>query len=811
MELDTGSYYSIMSKAVYDNLWSDIRNGPKIKPFTSPLNVYGGSPLTVLGVITVQARLGNGHCKEVDMIILGDRGPTLLGRGVMKTLNISNLNINSTVNKVNNNVLVEEFSELFSEGLGCMKGRTFAIETDPSVAPKFCKARTVPYALRDKVNKELDRLVSEGIIEPVNHSKWAAPMVPVLKQDSNVRICGDYKLTVNQASHIDAYPIPKVQDLFSNLSDGKIFSKLDMSQAYAQLCLEDSSKPYTTINTMRGLFQYNRLSFGIASAPGIFQRAMEELLGDMQNVVCYLDDILIVAANQLQHDKLLRLVLTRLEKAGLKLKFEKCTIGVPEVTYLGFRIDAHGLHPTENKLQAIKDAPRPVDIKQLRSFLGLLNFYRRFIPKASTILEPLNRLLKADEPWVWNVAQENSFREAKETLLKSEALVHFDPRKPIVVAADSSYGIGAVLYHKVDNQERPVCFVSRTLNSAERNYGQVEREALAMVYAMRQFHNYLWGQHFTMVTDHKPLLGLFSMSKPIPPLASGRIQRWALLLQAYNFDLIHRSGKLLCTADALSRLPLPNCTDSTPIPTDWTMLVNFLDWFPVTSMDVKAETKKDSILGKIYKYCESGWLESALKDPDLAQYARRKDELSIQSGCVLWGSRVIIPTKLRDPVKKELHGDHAGASRMKELARSYLWWPNLDKDLEHLSNSCPECLNKRGMPAKAELHPWEWPKSPWHRLHVDYAGPVGGNYFLVIVDAHSKWVDIYKTKGTTAEDTIRCLTHSFSQFGLPISIVSDNGPCFISHEYKAFLANCGVRQILTAVYKPATNGLAEQL
>ena len=295
-------------------------------------------------------------------------------------------------------------------------------------------------------------------------------------------------------------------------------------------------------------------------------------------MICYLDDILVIGKDRTEHDKILYEVFDRLQAAGLKLRWEKCSICVKEVTYLGFRIDREGLHPTAQKVRAIREAPKPSNVSQLRSYLGLLNFYRRFLPDAATILEPLNRLLKDKCPWQWGQEQEKAFNKSKETLINSTALVHFDPTVPIVVTADSSaYGLGAVLYHKIDNIERPVCFVSRTLAPAERNYPQVEKEALAMVYAMRQFHYYLWGQTFTMITDHKPLIGLFSPSKPIPPQASGRVQRWALILQAYNFTLMHRSGKFLCTADALSRLPLPTSCENTPVPADWTMLVNFLD------------------------------------------------------------------------------------------------------------------------------------------------------------------------------------------------------------------------------------------
>ena len=170
-----------------------------------------------------------------------------------------------------------------------------------------------------------------------------------------------------------------------------------------------------------------------------------------------------------------------------------------------------------------------------------------------------------------------------------------------------------------------------------------------------------------------------------------------------------------------------------------------------------------------------------------------------------------MPSNLRKSLLNELHSNHAGASRMKELARGYLWWPNLDKDIETLSSSCQKCLERRKAPAKAELHPWEWPGKPWHRIHVDYAGPIGGNNFLIIVDAHSKWVNIFKTNGLTSKETIKWLSHTFAQMGLPVSLVSDNGPCFISEEFKTLMKNCGVRHVTSAVYKPATNGLAERM
>ena len=594
----------------------------------------------------------------------------------------------------------------------------------------------------------------------------------------------------------------------------KIFSKLDMSQAYCQLQLDDNSKDITVINTHKGLFRYNRLCFGISAAPGIFQRTMEQLLQNIPGVLCYLDDILICGATEAEHRSRLHTVLTRLQKAGLKLRLSKCSFRVPEVSYLGYRIDAAGLHPTDDKVKAIVEAPAPTNVKQLESYLGVFNFYRRFVPNASTILEPLNQLRRSGVPWRWGEEQKSAFLKSKQHLLNSQVLVHFDPKLPISVVADSSsYGIGAVLSHIIDGQERPVCFASKTLLPAERNYPQVEREALAIVFALKYFHTYLWGQpKFRVVTDHKPLLGLFSPTKPISPMASGRIQRWALMLQAYSFDLVHRSGVILGTADALSRLPLSGHNESVPVPGEWTNLVNFLDSSPVNAHAIREHTRTDPILSKVLRYSQVGWpISLPESDASLRSFFHKRNELTIEAGCILWGSRVIIPSRDRQALLSELHGGHVGSSRMKELARSYLWWPNLDNDLEELVKRCPACLETRKSPPKAELHPWEWPSQPWHRLHVDYAGPIQGKYFLIVVDAHSKWVEIFPTNGPSATETIKSLRHCFCRLGIPVTIVSDNGTCFTSQEFQEFLKQNGIRHVTSAVYKPATNGLAERM
>eukprot|EP00096_Caligus_rogercresseyi_P015395 TRINITY_DN783_c0_g1_i10.p1 TRINITY_DN783_c0_g1~~TRINITY_DN783_c0_g1_i10.p1 ORF type:complete len:755 (+),score=-63.82 TRINITY_DN783_c0_g1_i10:668-2932(+) len=580
-----------------------------------------------------------------------------------------------------------------------------------------------------------------------------------------------------------------------------------MSNAYNQLKLDEKSKVLTTINTHKGLFQYNRLCFGVSSAPGIFQRLIENLLKDIPGVISFLDDIVIGGSTPTEHRSRVFSVLTRLQDVGLKLNLSKCSFNTSSIVYLGFHIDEKGLKPTQEKLKALQNAPSPTNLTQLRSYLGMINFYRKFIPNASTLLEPLNLLLRHSNRWDWGPAQKKAFDVSKTTLIDS-CLVHYNPKLPIVVVSDSSkYGIGAVMCHEIDGTELPICFASRTLNAAERNYSQMEKEALSLIFAIKKFHIYLWGRSFKLVTDCKPLLGLFTASKPLPDHTSGRLQRWSLMLQSYSFELMHRSGEKLGTADTLSRLPLPYSPESVPVCSEWVNLVGVLDSVPLSVDEVQRLTGEDPILSVVYAYCQDGWPRNIPKE--LYPFAHRKNELSLQDGCILWGNRIIIPKSGRETMLKELHVGHMGSTKMKKLARSYVWWPCLDKELENLVSSCPECLSVRENPPAAPLHPWEWPKAPWERIHIDYAGPIKNQYFLVIIDAHSKWLEVFPTTTISSNKTIELLSAVFSRFGLPSNIVSDNATCFTSEEFNKFITINKIKLTNSAPYHPSTNGQAE--
>ena len=319
--------------------------------------------------------------------------------------------------------------------------------------------------------------------------------------------------------------------------------ELEMSQAYLQLQLDDKSAELVTINTHKGLFKYNRLPFGVASAPAIFQRCMESLFQGCKGVSVYLDDILVTGPTIDSHLANLDKVLSILATAGLKLNKAKCAFMLPRVEYLGHIIDEQGLHPTKEKVKAIQEAPQPHNVAELRSFFGIINYYGKFLPNLSAKLTPLYQLLKKNVKWQWNKQHATAFATAKNALQDDTLLVHYDSTRPLVLACDASpYGLGAVLSHVMDNgQERPVAYASRTLTAAEKNYSQLEKEALGVVFAVQKFHNYLYGRHFIIESDHRPLSYLFGNSKAISPTASSRIIRWTLTLSAYTFTIRYKT------------------------------------------------------------------------------------------------------------------------------------------------------------------------------------------------------------------------------------------------------------------------------
>ena len=288
---------------------------------------------------------------------------------------------------------------------------------------------------------------------------------------------------------------------------------------------------------------------------------------------------------------------------------------------------------------------------------------------------------------------------------------------------------------------------------------------------------------------------LFSATKPTPTMASARIQRWALMLSCYDYEIQYRPGSQQANADACSRLPLPTSVQNIPTPAETVLVMEHLETTPVSAKQVRLWTQRDPVMSKVLHFTLQGWPNQVA--PEFKPFHNRSKELSIEDNCIMWGNRVVIPPQGRQQLLDELHVAHPGIARMKNLARSYFWWPGLDSDIEQKAKQCDQCqINQKKSPI-APMHPWEWPGKPWSRIHLDYAGPFQGRMFLVMVDSHSKWLEVHVTHSASSAVTIEKIQTTFAALGLPETVVTDNGTCFISQEFQAFLKQNGIQHVRT--------------
>ena len=437
MEVDTGASCSMMNSAMFHELMPQCI----LQPQSHSLLTYTNEEVPVEGVAQVDV-MYRGQSQQLPLVVVGGEGPPLFGRDWLncikldwETLFQARVGLVSTVSspdlKQELERMVPAYPELFTPGLGKYTPRKVALQVDESKA-RFYKHRPPPLALKQQIEEELDRQVALGILEPVKTSKWAAPIVPVKKRDGSIRLCGSYDLTVNVASELETYPLPRVEELFAVLSGGQKFTKIDLKEAYLQLELDEKSREFTTINTHKGLFRAKRLVFGIKSAVAVFQREMETLLAGVPHTAIFLDDICVTGRTPTEHLANVREVLRRLAAAGLKINPEKTVWLADEVQYLGHRITAAGIRPSAEKVRAVLEAREPTNVQELRAYLGLIQYYNRFLSRLSTVAAPMYELEKKGVKWMWGEKQKASFQETKKLLAAAPVLVHYPSSAPVL-------------------------------------------------------------------------------------------------------------------------------------------------------------------------------------------------------------------------------------------------------------------------------------------------------------------------------------------------------------------------------------------
>ena len=514
---------------------------------------------------------------------------------------------------------------------------------------------------------------------------------------------------MNNAIELDRHPLPKPSEIWAEIHGSKVFSQLDLRDAYLQIELDESSKKLTCINTHKGLFEVQRLPFGVKSAPGIFQRFMDKLISGIPGVFAYLDDVIIVSKNIEEHKVRLFEIFDRIEKWGLKIQLEKCNFFKEKLKFLGHIVSKSGIEPDPEKKKKISDLARPKDVKELKSFMGTINYYGRFVSEMHKLRGPLDKLLKKEVKWEWSKEQEDAFQSVKKVLSSNLLLTHFDPELEIIVTADASnYGVGAVISHRFpDGKEKVIEYASKSLNAAEKNYSQIEKEGLALVYAVQKFHKMLYRRKFVLRTVHKPLLAIFGKNKGIKVFSASRLQRWALLLTNYDFKIEFVRTDHMGMADTLSRLISESNTsedkvialvtkeesseDEDSVEESAKYVLNImLNEIPVNNEVIKSETEKDTELSVVKSYIKNGW-PKLMSEPKLNPWSNRRLNLEVIEDCIIFNGKIVIPKSLIKSVLKVLHETHPGVNKMKGVAREYMYWPSMAKDIEEYVGDCLKC------------------------------------------------------------------------------------------------------------------------
>lgn len=838
--IDTGASINVMNYRTFNEINKTLKAPLQLKSSKAHVVTYGNdfSNLKIEGEVSVLMESKRNFLQSTFFVINTEHKNLLSGTsaaalGMIKVNNLyscDEANNNETPREESQNIpqrlkaTISSFADsVFNGKIGKLKNYQVKLKINENVPPVAQRERRIPFAIREQVQAELSKLEECGIIESVTDeaTPWISPMVIVPKNNGKIRICIDMR-AANKAIGRTRFPTPTLDDVMIKLRDAKVFSKLDLLSAFHQLELTPESRSITTFQTETGIKRFKRLNFGVNSAQEELQNAIREVLRGIDGTINIADDILVYARNAQEHDLILEKVLQRFKDKGLTLNLDKCTFAKESLKFFGFIFSSDGMHPDPEKIEEIKHMPIPEDAKALQSFLGLMNYFKRFIPQYSTLTHPLRKLLHKDTPWKWNSDCQSSFDNLTNALSSESCVGYFDPNKETVVYTDASpVGISAVIVqntaHKKDH--KLISYSSRSLTPTEQRYSQIERECLAIVYACEHNKLYLYGQTFQIFCDHKPIVNTLNNPNATVPL---RIERMTLRLQGFSFNLYHVRGEDNIS-DYPSRHPAHNITETS---TNIEKYINFVTKYAlpnaITMQDMRKETKNDVVLQLIAKIIrQNSWqdLERPIQDPEIRQhiqtllpYRNIRRELTVNdtSDIILKGNRIVVPIVYQDTVIKLAHHSHMGLAKTKALLRSKVYFPNLDERVEWFIRNCATCqtLSRPNPPAPLAITPT--PEMVWEIANADYLGPLpNGQYVIVLIDQASKFPIAEVVRTTSADIFIEFLQKTIATFGIPNTIITDNGPPFKSHQLEQFFKKLGIRHQRITPLWPQANAQVE--
>ena len=666
--------------------------------------------------------------------------------------------------------------------------------------------RRVPHSLKQRLHHALDKNVKSGVLVKVDQpTDWVNNLVIVEKKNGSLRLCLDPR-DLNKAIKREHYKIPTMQEIASEFAGKTVFSTLDLKDGYWQVQLDEKSSLLCTFNTPFGRYRFTRMPFGIKSASEVFQKKNEEAFSGINGIHIVADDIIIAAVNIEEHDQILKQVLERAKEKNIKFNFDKLQLRVSEVRYLGTMVTPEGIKPDPMKVSAIVEMASPTDKAGIRRLLGMINFLAAHIPNVSTITAPLRSLLKSDILFTWGPEQAKALTNIKEVLSTAPVLSYFDPTVTSTIQADASqHGLGACLLQK----GKPIAYASRSLNPAECNYAQIEKELLAIVFACQKFHQYIYGFETKVQSDQKPLESI--VHKPLYKV-SPRLQRMLLKLQNYDLSIRYVKGKDLHIADTLSRAYLTNLDDSTQSKDLEFAIHAMIENLPVSEekrSQLQVATATDHQLQQLLALMRSGWPEDVSNVPiSLREYWKIRHNLCCAENLIFMNNRIVIPSTMRQEILKCIHEGHMGIEKCKARARVCVYWPAMYEAIENEVRKCPVC-NKYGKGNQKEpMIPHDIPNRPWEKLGADYFS-FAGNDYLLVVDYFSKYPEVVRVNSKTAEATINKMKQIFSRHGIPNTLVADNMP-FNSKAFRQFAKEWDFSVVTSSPNYAQSNGLAER-